>query len=241
MPTAPAAAVRAYLDTETTSRRRLDRQVWNVGIVRVDPDGTVTEREWIVDDVDLTGSDAGSLMIGQFWHRHPRYGGNAGDAEVLSAGEVAAAVEEQLRPVRTDPAGDCLDYAPVPVFGIVPEFDVHSLWMMLEQHGLPWAAHFHPIDTDAVAVGYLAATIAHQLPLDAGDQLDPAVLPSLLPPWNRHDLGALLGVERPSAAERHTALGDARWAKRFWDRMVGPTGVPVAPPRLVGQLIGTGR
>ena len=40
-------------------------------------------------------------------------------------------------------------------------------------------------------------------------------------PWRSDDLSAALGVEAVSPEERHTAMGDALWAKRIYDRVVG--------------------
>ena len=41
------------------------------------------------------------------------------------------------------------------------------------------------------------------------------------PPWSSERLSNALGVELPNEADRHTALGDARWAARIFDRVMG--------------------
>lgn len=41
------------------------------------------------------------------------------------------------------------------------------------------------------------------------------------PPWRSDDLSRACGVEPPSEEERHTALGDARWVKRWYDHILG--------------------
>lgn len=49
-----------------------------------------------------------------------------------------------------------------------------------------------------------------------------SVTPSVtIPPWRSDDLSRTCGVEPPSDDERHTALGDARWALRWYDAMTG--------------------
>jgi hypothetical protein len=48
------------------------------------------------------------------------------------------------------------------------------------------------------------------------DDVDP---PSL--PWDSDALSRLCGVDPPGEVERHTALGDARWAMRLYDAIVG--------------------
>jgi len=40
-------------------------------------------------------------------------------------------------------------------------------------------------------------------------------------PWKSDDLSRLIGVEPPGEDDRHTALGDARWAQRVWDAVMG--------------------
>lgn len=47
----------------------------------------------------------------------------------------------------------------------------------------------------------------------------PGMVPAL--PWRSDELSRLIGVEPPGEAERHTALGDARWAARAWDAVMG--------------------
>lgn len=41
------------------------------------------------------------------------------------------------------------------------------------------------------------------------------------PPWRSDDLSRACGVEPPTEEERHTALGDARWVKRWYDHIMG--------------------
>lgn len=41
------------------------------------------------------------------------------------------------------------------------------------------------------------------------------------PPWPSDELSRLCGVEPSGEHERHTALGDARWAMRRYDAIIG--------------------
>lgn len=87
--------------------------------------------------------------------------------------------------------------------GAVPSFDEERLRRMFYAQGIrtmPW--HYHLIDVEALAVGFLAAQ-SGSFPL----------------PWRSDDVSIAIGVQPPSEAERHTALGDARWAKRIFDRI----------------------
>jgi len=96
------------------------------------------------------------------------------------------------------------------VVGAVPNFDTERLSILLERNGeqAPW--HYHLICAENLAVGYLAG-------LNAVHLLE-GPLPAL--PWDSDELSARLGVVAPVQA-RHTALGDARWARDIYDAVMG--------------------
>jgi hypothetical protein len=89
--------------------------------------------------------------------------------------------------------------------GAVPNFDTEVFDPLLRAHGLAPAWYYHLQDVETLAVGYLLG------------QGKPA--PEL--PWKSDELMAEIGVEPPAEDERHTALGDARWAKRAYDVIMG--------------------
>ena len=115
----------------------------------------------------------------------------------------------QARPHRTHfprvlPAADAarlvLDWtAGATVVGVVPEFDTECLAGMLGRHGLS------PQWVSTVDVLPLAVTAVRELGLD--------------PEPHHEDLSRQCGVKPPSGAERHTAVGDARWAMRWYDAL----------------------
>ncbi len=94
--------------------------------------------------------------------------------------------------------------------GACPWFDSERLHRVNLAHyaresgsrDLPW--HYHLIDVETLAVGFLAGR--------------GALLPPL--PWKSDELSMAIGVEPPSDAERHTALADARWAKAIYERIM---------------------
>lgn len=95
------------------------------------------------------------------------------------------------------------------VVGAVPNFDTERIAMLIAEWpvlGRPgW--HHHLIDIENLAVGYLA-----------GQGLEIPVLP-----WDSDELSRACGVEPPTT-ERHTAMGDARWAMAVYDAiMAGPS------------------
>lgn len=182
------------IDCETTGLH-LDKQVWEVAMIRRDDAG---ERELLlqVRDVDLSNADGYGLKVGGFYDRHVQYaprwkdGGDRADTVATSEESVARCVEEWTRGAH--------------LVGVNPAFDAGVLDPMFRRHGLLPAWHYHLVDVAVMALGYLQ-----------GD----ATAPTL--PWRSDELGTLLGVNPPSEEDRHTALGDARWALRMWDAMTG--------------------
>jgi len=191
-----------FIDTETTGVHP-DRRVWEVAMIRRDQEG---EFEWLlqITDVDLSNADPFGLKIGGFYERHVSITGGweTSPADVMmfrTEAEVAKTVEKITRGAH--------------LVGAVPNFDADCLDKMLRRHKLIPAWHYHLIDVEAMAVGYLNAKVA------AGEVFADEVF---TPPWNSDDLSRDCGVLPPSDEERHTALGDARWAMRWYDAMTGP-------------------
>ena len=182
------------LDTETTG---------------LDPD---TEDVFEIAVVDLqTGAE-------REWHLQPR-------PEVVAAMHPKA-VEVNRYPERVaepdwnwhsthhldGPLRDLLDGAHI--VGAVPDFDTRHLTSLYRRFGMePPRWHYHLIDVEAMAVGWL-----HAMTRDGdleGDDL------ALSLPWRSDDLSRACGVEPPSEDERHTALGDARWVARWYRTLTG--------------------
>lgn len=88
------------------------------------------------------------------------------------------------------------------IVGAVPNFDTERLSRLMTLHGFTPGWHYHLIDVENLAVGYLAAG-GQDVPL----------------PWDSDALSAALGVTAPADA-RHTALGDARWARDLYDAVM---------------------
>lgn len=89
------------------------------------------------------------------------------------------------------------------IVGAVPDFDARFIAELYRSSnvGCPrW--HYHLIDIESVAIGYLAAKGT-----------------SLELPWNSEDLSRQIGVNPPQGEARHTALADARWVGAMWTSM----------------------
>ena len=100
------------------------------------------------------------------------------------------------------------------IVGAVPDFDARFLaaWYEHMDQDVPrW--HYHLIDIEVLAYGWL-----RQRPLGGQEW---RILDSL--PWDSDALSQMCGVEPVPEDERHTALGDARWVMRWWNRLHGFT------------------
>lgn len=175
------------------------RRPWEIALIRRDDTGE-HEVSFFVD-IDLSTADPFGLRVGRFYERHP-------------LGRVISGLDK-LDPVAgwADPNFKHQDDAAhlvarmthgAHLVGAVPNFDSEVFDRLLRTHGLAPSWHYHLIDVEALAVGYAAAK---------------GIL--IPPPWKSDALMEAIGVEKPSEEERHTALGDARWAMRVYDAVMG--------------------
>ena len=197
-----------FIDTETTSLRH-DRRAWEIGLIIREPTREHEERWFIdIDDLDLGNADIMSLNVGRFHHRHPHMNGGE-SREVDREKAILLRIEELTRGAH--------------LVGAVVSFDADVLGQRMRAHGICPSWHYHLIDVEALAVGYLSATAAVCERRDAGEMPGPergAELRQLTAaPWKSDDLSAALGVT-VSDKDRHTALGDARWARAIYDAVI---------------------
>lgn len=82
--------------------------------------------------------------------------------------------------------------------GAVISFDEERLRKLLRANGACPEWHYHLVDCEALAAGRLG----------------------MAPPWDSEELSRKVGVE-PDRFDRHTALGDARWAKAIYEAVMG--------------------
>lgn len=206
-----------FLDTETTGVHP-ERQVWEVGMIRRDDAGQ-RELQFFVE-VDLSKADPFGLSVGRFYERHPRgrhLSGRPGqmDHDDLYSPDLAAnAVAGWTHGAH--------------VIGSVPSFDTTSLDKLLWDHGLISAWHYHLIDVENLAVGYLAGAARfaeynnRPYGVDSeGTFVTAATVRDIItPPTKSREVAELLGVAQ-SEEDKHTALGDARWAMAIFDKVMG--------------------
>lgn len=142
-PTQPAPL--CFIDTETTSLDRYTREVWEVAMVRREPDGTETSFEAMVAGVDLSEASPVSLKIGRFYDRYDmayatELGRYAMSSRYDAASEVARHVERMTRGAH--------------LVAAVPSFEDTGLAPLLKRHQLAPAWHYHLVCIENVLAGY---------------------------------------------------------------------------------------
>jgi DNA polymerase III epsilon subunit-like protein len=181
----------AFIDTETTGLHPVLNPVWDIAVIVDD-----VEHSWQVKlPRDLPVGDGLDVPhITEWVLENTRWRSVYDDDSAMHP-------RDSAHRFATLVAGRHL-------VGAVPSFDEERLRAMHIAYvsgvpaptSFPW--HYHLVDVEAMAVGYLAAKgIATPLP------------------WKSHDLSAALGVVVP-VEDEHTALGDARWAKLLYEAMV---------------------
>lgn len=183
----------AFVDTETTGLDPDRHEIWEIGLI---VDGA--ELRWMLP-VDLGRADPIALRIGRFHERHPQgYHFSEGSAIANSEPSACTPVAEVASAFAAFTQGRHL-------VGAVISFDEERLRKLLRANGACPEWHYHLIDVEALAVGYLAGlSTAPPTPL----------------PWKSEELSRAVGVN-PDEFDKHTALGDARWAKAIYEAVVG--------------------
>lgn len=82
--------------------------------------------------------------------------------------------------------------------GAVPSFDEERLRKLLRRNGACPEWHYHLVDVEALVAGKLG----------------------IRPPWVSDELSRAIGVD-PEQFVRHSAMGDARWARALYEAVFG--------------------
>jgi hypothetical protein len=188
------------VDTETTGLDPNRHAIWEVALIT--PNGD--EHVWQFP-VDEMAADPFALEVGHYWQRRWDM---VNDVPALNAiydahtsksrrprfpeqGKAIKPSAEWCRHFRNLTAG-------LHIVGAVPSFDEERLCRLLHSHGVLHRWHYHLVDVEALAAGRLGVE----------------------PPWNSRDLAEAIGVVQREE-DKHTALGDARWAKAIYDEVFG--------------------
>lgn len=194
-----------FIDTETTGLDPDRQEVWEVACVIRSEDGSETEHVWQLP-VRLGDADAIALNIGRYherrWPEEPSdhesvvrwlEDGLAGTAEVVVPPDLMFLWAREF----VDLTRGCH------LVGAVVSFDADRLWRLLRRLDECPMWHYHLIDIEALAAGFVMGQ-------DGSTMCDPR------PPWKSEELSRWVGVD-PEQFDRHTALGDAKWAQALYD------------------------
>lgn len=203
----PAAVPRlVFLDTETTGLEP-DSDVWDFAAIIRDPGEADVEMQFFVEHDEAKAARLPEPFLSDYRARYD-------PAAAITREEAASRVAAITRGAH--------------VIGAVPSFDTQRLERLLFLAHAEVAAkpgwHYHLIDVETLAVGFLAGVCR----LGGGSADEDHTYTWLtgppLPPWDSDVLSRAVGVEPPKQGEgRHTALGDTRWCRDVFDAvMVGP-------------------
>lgn len=218
-----------FVDTETTGLDPNRHQIWEVGLI----DAEGREHVWQFPIVELE-ADPFALDIGHYWDRRWSTQNDVDPIDALYEAHTPKArrqyFPEEGRAIPPS-AGWCQHFRSLTVgahlCGAVPSFDEERLRRLLRANGVLPRWHYHLIDVEALAAGYVSArcegmaadgtkgTIRVERPDGTVNNIDGR------PPWKSDDLSRAVGVN-PDDFDRHTALGDARWAKAIYEAVMAP-------------------
>lgn len=196
-----------FVDVETTGLNPYQHEVWEIAVIErriihhaEQPDQLVDTEHLFYLRPDLSKADPAALTIGRFYERttHLEDAFQRPYAHGVKTWDQPSAVARHLARL----------FDGKHLVGAVPSFDAMFLARLLFKQGQMATWHYHLIDVQALAVGYLAG-LAHAQEL----------LPPVVPPYSGEDLGRRLGVTVDPAA-RHTAMGDAHWARDMYDAVI---------------------
>jgi len=209
-----------FVDTETTSLGAAARP-WEIAVIRrstrngpiARPGVEVSEDTWVLHvEYDFptlpAGTMAQALDVGR-WLTRGAPGATYLDEVNADGVNCLAGTEEEVAVQLANLLAD----EPLLV-GVGVHFDAAVLSAMFCRHGLPeepW--HYSLLELKSASWGFFRGR-AVDISSDVVDSCRPL-------PVKSDAIAAALCVEPPAEDERHTALGDARWARRWFDRLAG--------------------
>lgn len=180
-----------FMDTETLGLS-VDSPIWEFAAIRRHMDGAVVTSERALHlYINHDPERISPDLPESFVTDYQTRWKAAGDASLITQPDNAADLIVEFFADRPH------------VVGAVPNFDTERIAHQLLRprgHVEPW--HYHLIDVENLVAGFLAGR-------------------SMLmqPPWKSDDLSAAVGID-PELFERHTAMGDVRWAMAQWDAVI---------------------
>jgi hypothetical protein len=185
-----------FLDIETTGLDPVYDDIWEIAAIRREPDGVESAFHLFVDH-DL---DRARLLPESFRADHDKRWSPSVSVTRRAAALTIATFAADRGSGRPH------------IVGAVPSFDDRRCGDLLARYDIavPW--HYHLTCVETLAVGYLAGRGDNPAPDVSGRLVDP--------PWDSDGLSKAVGVD-PERFDRHTAMGDASWARAIWDAVMG--------------------
>ncbi len=198
-----------FADTETSGLTRPylpgGRVIWDYAHIARHPDGHEERVQLFVRIADLPPGVAGKprdlpedvfqgLIVGQFWDRHPEITGRTPVGSLVVS-------EATLAEIIATSYGRGSGGRPALV-GCVPAFEDLGMAELLIRHGYttsetPW--HYRLVCVENLAAGRLREPVG----------------------WDPHDMARRLGLDL-SRYTKHTAMGDAEFARDLYDAVMRP-------------------
>ena len=219
-----------FVDTETTGLDPDRHAIWEVALILPD----ASEHVWQFP-VDEMSADPFALNIGHYWERawptNTPLGSFPDITAIYNADDLTKARSKAGLGRAIQPNADwCRHFrnltAGLHLCGAVPSFDEERLRRLLNRNGVLHRWHYHLVDVEALAAGYLSAQCEGQAADGTRGTVPSVRLDGSInhidgrPPWKSEDLSRAVGVS-PDGFDRHTALGDARWAKAIYEAVMG--------------------
>lgn len=221
----------AFCDTETTGFYvDAGHEAWEVAVI-VRRDGGTVEKSWQLP-VDVSKADPQSLAMNGWYRRSTQHKHPSSVTQFIDVDDDGTGSERRAGLISHRLfAAEFMELVHgCSLIGAVPSFDERFVTKALRKGNGVHCWHYQPIDVETLAVGWILGMSEATATLSAAagegttsGERELAEVAELLrmPPWDSETISNVIGVN-PDLFERHSALGDCRWAEAIWDLIMTP-------------------
>lgn len=208
----------AFVDCETTGLDPFLHDAWEIAVI-LRSDGHDEEHVFRILP-DLSSADPQALQINRYHERtsHPDW---AWDDRRTAATRLYAVLDGAA------------------IVGSNPAFDAEMITHLFGRYfnqPRPW--HYRTVDIVTLAVGSLYGRASEWTRKECDATWYGKVARAVGWPWKSHDVSRHIEIEPPAPDVRHTALGDARWARDVWDAVTVPEAIFAASDEQLAHMAG---